>query len=615
MIRKLYRRALDTWEHQELAREQSLGDFTTTYRVVPLSLLAVVIGCIATGVAWMLLRLIGFFTNLFYYHRISTQMLSPAENHLGPWAILVPVLGALVIGLMARFGSDRIRGHGIPEAIESILINGSRVEPKLAILKPLSSAISIGSGGPFGAEGPIIMTGGAFGSMIAQFFHLTSVERKTLLVAGAAAGMSATFNAPLAAVLLAVELLLFEWKPRSVIPVALASATAAAARFYILGGGALFPVPPHIAFAGGTALAACLLAGLAAGILSALLTAAVYLAEDSFQHLPIHWMWWPPIGGLVVGLGGLIFPQALGVGYDTIGALLQGDVPRNIILGILLVKSVIWAVSLGSGTSGGVLAPLLMMGGALGGLEAGWFQHIGITGLGVGFWPLVSLGAILGGTMRSPFTGILFAIELTHDLNMLLPLVIAAFTAHAFTVLTLRRSILTEKVSRRGFHLSREYAVDPLETLLVQDVMRTRLIALSSTNSIDDIRSALKQSHGPQGQQLYPVLDANGSLLGCVTRGELSRAAESGKFRSVTEITKPPEAPAHPDESLRAIVYRMAGSGSTRFLVTDREVKSKLLGLVSLEDLLRARTRALHEERTRERVLRIRIPFAEQSLK
>ena len=254
---------------------------------------------------------------------------------------------------MARFGSDRIRGHGIPEAIESILMNGSRVQPRLAVLKPLSSAISIGSGGPFGAEGPIIMTGGAFGSMIAQFFHLTSIERRTLLVAGAAAGMSATFASPVASVLLAVELLLFEWKPRSVIPVALASAAAAATRWGLLGPGPLFPVPAHAAFIGVKGLLGCLLAGLLAGALSALLTAAVYLAEDAFAHLPFHWMWWPAIGGLWVGLGGLVFPRALGVGYDTIRDLLQGDTGIAILLGVLIVKPLIWATALGSGTSGG----------------------------------------------------------------------------------------------------------------------------------------------------------------------------------------------------------------------------------------------------------------------
>src|SRR3954471_612594 len=347
-----------------------LGDFTTGPRVITISAMAVAIGFICAYVAWLLLKLIALFTNLFFFQRVSTAMVSPASHSLGWWVVVVPVIGALIIGVMARYGSERIRGHGIPEAIEAILINGSRVEAKVALLKPISSAISIGSGGPFGAEGPIIMTGGAIGSLIAQFFHLTSVERKTLLVAGAAAGMSATFAAPVASVLLAVELLLFEWKPRSMIPVALAAATAAAMRRYILGIGPLFPVPPHPIFIGPQGLAACVAAGLLAGGLSALLTPAVYAAEDSFQPLPIHWMWWPAIGGLVIGLGGLVFPQALGVGYDTIEALLQGTVASQVILGILFVKSVIWAVSLGSGTSGGVLAPLLMMGGALGGLEA-----------------------------------------------------------------------------------------------------------------------------------------------------------------------------------------------------------------------------------------------------
>jgi CIC family chloride channel protein len=322
-----------------------LGDFTATTRMLPISALAMVIGVLAAFVALALLRLIGLFTNLFYFGRWNTALVSPSGNHLGIFSVLVPIGGALIIGLMARYGSERIRGHGIPEAIEAILINGSRVEPKVAFLKPISSAISIGSGGPFGAEGPIIMTGGAFGSMIAQLFHLTAAERKTLLVAGAAAGMSATFAAPVASVLLAVELLLFEWKPRSLIPVALASAMAAVLRRYLLGFGPLFPVPEHPLFIGPKGLLGCVVVGLLAGVLSALLTLSVYAAEDAFQHLPIHWMWWPAIGGLVIGIGGLVFPQALGVGYDTTGALLQGDVPRKLIVGTLLVKSLIWAIS------------------------------------------------------------------------------------------------------------------------------------------------------------------------------------------------------------------------------------------------------------------------------
>src|SRR6202165_859623 len=269
------------------------------------------IGALCSFVALALLRLIGLFTNLFYFGRWNTAMVSPAGNHLGVYGVLVPIAGALIIGVKARYGSERIRGPGIPEASESILLNGSRVELKVALLKPISSAISIGSGGPFGAEGPIIMTGGAFGSMIAQLFHLTSAERKTLLVAGAAAGMSATFAAPISAVLLAVELLLFEWKPRSLIPVALASAVAGAARRYIIGLGPLFPTAAHPVFIGPQGLLGCVAAGILAGALFALLTLAVYGAEDAFQRLKIHWMWWPAIGGLVVGLGGYIFPQAL----------------------------------------------------------------------------------------------------------------------------------------------------------------------------------------------------------------------------------------------------------------------------------------------------------------
>ncbi len=381
-----------------------LGDFTTTPRVLMVGMMAIAIGLVSALLAKGLLALIALATNLFFFGRFSSANVSPADAHLGAFVLVVPALGGLIIGLMARYGSERIRGHGIPEAIEAILMNGSRVEPKVALLKPLSSAISIGSGGPFGAEGPIIMTGGAFGSVIAQCFHLTSAERKTLLVAGAAAGMSATFATPVAAVLLAVELLLFEWKPRSFVPVALASATAAAARVSLLGQGPLFPVPPHPSFIGMAGLAGCVLAGVLAGALSSVLTAGVYAAEDAFARLPIHWMWWPTLGGLVIGAGGLLFPEALGVGYDAIGALLQGEVTGRTILGILVVKAVIWSVSLGSGTSGGVLAPLLMMGGALGGVEA-WV----LPDLGVGFWPLTSMGAILGGTMRSPLTGIVFS--------------------------------------------------------------------------------------------------------------------------------------------------------------------------------------------------------------
>jgi chloride channel protein, CIC family len=584
----------------ERPRSEELGDFTTTWRVLPISLLAMAIGVLCAYVALVLLRLIGLFTNLFYFGRWSTAMVSPAGNHLGFFSVLVPVGGALIIGLMARYGSERIRGHGIPEAIEAILMNGSRVQPKVAILKPLSSAISIGSGGPFGAEGPIIMTGGAFGSMIAQLFHLTGAERKTLLVAGAAGGMSATFASPVAAVLLAVELLLFEWKPRSLIPVALASAVAAVVRRYILGFGPLFPVAEHPLFIGPKALLGCAVVGLLAGALSALLTISVYAAEDAFQRLKIHWMWWPAIGGLAIGLGGLIFPQALGVGYDTIGQLLEGGVTTKVILGVLLVKWFIWAVSLGSGTSGGVLAPLLMMGGALGGLEAMFLPNEG-----AGFWPLISMGAILGGTMRSPFTSIVFAFELTHDANVFLPLLVGSVIAHGFTVLTLKRSILTEKVARRGYHLSREYAVDPLELLYVREVMEQTIAALPERAVLRDVVNS-PQWRQCEAQQLLPIVGKGDRLEGVLTVADVQilMAHEESPAASNTlgELMQTNVLKVYPDETLRLLVYQMAESGITRMPVVERGT-GKLLGIVTLDHLLKARTRHLEEERRRERIL------------
>jgi CIC family chloride channel protein len=584
-------------------RHEELGDFTTTSRTLPISALAMGIGTLGAFVALALLRLIGLFTNLFYFGRWSTAMVSPVGNHLGYYSILVPIAGALIIGVMARYGSERIRGHGIPEAIEAILINGSRVEPKVALLKPISSAISIGSGGPFGAEGPIIMTGGAIGSMIAQLFHLTSAERKTLLVAGAAAGMSATFASPVAAVLLAVELLLFEWKPRSLIPVALASAVAAVVRRYILGFGPLFPVPAHPLFIGPKGLLGCALVGLLAGVLSALLTLSVYAAEDAFQKLPIHWMWWPMIGGLAIGLGGLVFPQALGVGNDTIGALLQGSVTTKVILGVLLVKWFIWAVSLGSSTSGGVLAPLLMMGGALGGLEAMFLPNEG-----AGFWPLISMGAILGGTMRSPFTSIVFAFELTHDANVFLPLLVGSVIAHAFTVLTLKRSILTEKVARRGFHLSREYAVDPLEILFVREVMRTNIVVLPAAGALREFQHSLRADRG-QSQRLLPVVNGEGRFVGVLTRSDIhdriEQEGEAALRRTLGELVRHETVEASPNEPLPMVVYRMAEKGITRMPVVEPS-SGRLLGLVSLKDLLKARTRHLEEEVHREQVISLR---------
>jgi len=354
-------------------------------------------------------------------------------------------------------------------------------------------------------------------------------------------------------------------------------------------------------------LAGCVVAGILAGGLSALLTLAVYAAEDSFQRLPIHWMWWPAIGGLVIGLGGLVFPQALGVGYDTIGSLLQGNVTGHVIIGVLVVKSLIWSISLGSGTSGGVLAPLLMMGGALGGLEAMVFPFEG-----AGFWPLVSMGAILGGTMRSPFTGVVFALELTHDVNAMLPLLVAVTIAHGFTVLLLRRSILTEKVARRGYHLSREYAVDPLEILFAREVMRADVVALPANASRETLVQALRVDPAKGPQRLYPVVDDAGVLLGVVIRVDLQRALDANGANAddlLHSILRTNPVVACPDEPLRSVVHRMAESGLTRFPVVERGPVRRVAGMIALDDLLKARALNLEAERRRERVLRVGFAF------
>ena len=586
-----------------------LRDFTATPRMLVLAGLAVVIGAAGAVLAWALLRLIYLCTNLFFYGDFSFANTSPADNNLGIYVILIPALGGLILGAMAKWGSERIRGHGIPEAIEAIMINGSRIGPRVAILKPISSAISIGSGGPFGAEGPIIMTGGAFGSLIAQFFRLTSSERKTLMIAGAAAGMSAVFATPIAALSLAVELLLFEFKPRSLFPVAVASIVAAVLRRPMLGDGPIFLVSDalHIDF-GFEALFYCVIAGLIGGALSLIITKMVYLAEDSFALLPIHWAWWPAIGGLAIGIGGYIFPEALGVGYDIIGDLLTGDAPMRIIIGVLLVKSVIWAIPLGAGTSGGVLAPMLMMGAAVGALEGRIFPDYG-----PGFWAIIGMTAILGGTMRVPFTAILFTIELTHmqNLDLLLPLLVVAVIAYGTTVLGMSRSILTEKISRRGYHLTREYSVDPLEILSVQEVMRSQIVALPENLSADALERIATGKEQPRGQHLYPVLDADGQLVSVVTRRELRARLQDPAFLHaefpLQLLNRDTPVVAYPAEPLRLVAARMAETGLTSFPVVMRDEPGKVVGMIGLPELFRARERQISDERLRERWIRIKL--------
>jgi len=579
-------------------RSAKLGDFTIDRGALRLIAMAPVVGTAGTAAAWVLLQLIALVTNFAYFGRFSTAAVDLGHSPLGMTAALVPPAGCLIIGLMARYGSEKIRGHGIPEAIEAILIGSSRIQPKVAVLKPLSSAISIGTGGPFGAEGPIIMTGGALGSLFAQLFHLTSAERKTLLVAGAAAGMTAIFGTPVAAVLLAVELLLFEWKPRSLIPVATAAIVAAALRPLLFDAGPLFAFGGTVDLSG-PALAAVIGVGIAAGLGSGLLTALVYGFEDLFERLPIHWMWWPVLGGVVIGLGGLVEPAALGVGYDSIRALLAGHLPPADVLRLLVVKAVIWSVALGSGTSGGVLAPLLIMGGAMGALEGTVLPG------GSGVWALLGMAAMMGGTMRSPLTSAIFAVELTGNLGMLPALLTACVAAYAVTVLLLKRSILTEKIARRGHHILREYIVDPFELTRVGDVMVARVDTLPAVMPVEDAVAFFTDEAGGPRHKSYPVVDAAGRPVGMVARADVLRWTMSGWPRGTTlgdAVSGLPLVTGHPDELVGRLADRMTEADAGRVPVIRRE-DGVLVGIVARKDLLRVRARLRTEEMERARLL------------
>ena len=574
-------------------------DFASASRLPGIAAIAAVVGAVSALAAWLLLHLIRFFTNVFFFQTLSDRATSPAANTLGLAVILVPALGGLIIGLMARYGSDKIRGHGIPEAIEAILFNKSRMSVKVAVLKPVSSGIAIGSGGPFGAEGPIIMTGGALGSLAGQFFHITGAERKTLLVAGAVAGMTAVFGTPIAAVMLAVELLLFELRPRSLLPTAIACCVAAAVRPLLLPAGPLFPLQTMVPDL--STLASCLVAGVAAGALSWMVSTSLYKVEDLFGRLPLHWMWWPALGGLVVGVGGWLQPRALGVGYDVIGDLLLGRMAVEAVLALLVCKVVMWVFALGSGTSGGVLAPLLMMGAGLGAVLGPW-----LPGGQPALWPLVLMAATLGGMMRAPVMSVMFALELTQDINALLPLLIASSVAYGFTVLAMPRSILTEKISRRGHHIYREYGIDPLERHMVSEVM-TRDVATVDGESA--IASALERHFGAtQRHRAYPVL-IGASFIGMIDRDALvAGAAKPGAERVADLFGANAPAMALPGENCRTIATRLAVHGLERLPVVSDAHSRRLVGVVSRSDLVKPSLVHVDEEQRQERFFTL--PFA-----
>ncbi len=565
----------------------SRGDFSTDLRLLGIAGAAALIGLLSTGAAYVLLRLIRLFTNIFFFHSFSTVMHSPADNTLGVWVISIPIIGGLIIGLMARFGSEKIRGHGIPEAIEAILFGKSRMSPKVALLKPLSSGIAIGSGGPFGAEGPIIMTGGALGSLLGQHLRITGGERKALLVAGAVAGMTAVFGTPIAAIMLAVELLLFELRPRSLLPVAVACVVASFSRVYVFDAGPLFPLQTLSVTPIG--LFSCLLAGLISGGLSWTLSASLYKVEDLFGKLPVHWMWWPAIGAIVVGIGGYLQPRALGVGYDVIGDLLQNHLAISVVVALLACKAVMWVIALGSGTSGGVLAPLLMLGAGFGAILGPY-----LPGGEPKLWSLVFMAATLGGMMRAPIMAIMFAFEVTHDINALLPLLTACATAYGFTVMTMPRSILTEKIARRGYHIYREYGIDPLERHTVEEVMTQKVEAINATISTADALSTYFGAH--QKHRAFPVV-RDGIFLGMLDRETLLKEQPASDAKPVGDlfgVNIPVMAFA--DETCRTVATRLAVHRLERLPVVKNVQSRELLGIVARSDLIKPSLTLFDEE-------------------
>lgn len=575
-----------------------LADHTVTKRVIILALMSTLIGTGGAIGAIVLLRLIALMTNLFWYQQFSFAEQSMPGDAGTLHTLAAPVLGSLIIGMMARFGSEKIRGHGIPEAIEAILYSESRMSPKVALLKPLSSAVSIGSGGPFGAEGPIIMTGGAIGSLFAQLFHLSAAERKTLLVAGAAAGMTAIFNAPIAAVLLALEVLLFEWKPRSLIPVVTATVVAWCWRNALLGATAIFPFSLTTPLQPGHIIAAVAL-GVVTGVMAVMLSKSLYRIEELFHQLPVHWMWWPALGSLIVGAGALIEPRVLGAGYASIQSLLDGSLAFRVICSLLLVKSLVWLVSLGSGTSGGVVAPLLIIGGATGAILAHWLPGYG------GMLVMAGMAGTLSGAMRAPLTGTLFAVEVTGHFDLLPMALGAAVASYAVSVLLMPRSIFTERLARRGHHIVQEYATDTLETTKAQQIMSAAPATLPASMLLSDVADVMMDL---TAHHHYPVVDAQGVFLAVVSRKDVIHWQLQARATDITLqqlIGDERGLSAHPDTLCSEIADYIFSEEASMVVVTNAE-SGKVAGVITRHDIFRVRYLAHRAESVKTRHLLLR---------
>lgn len=572
------------------------------FRMVAVSLLAAGIGLAAGVVAYFLYNLIGFFTNVTFFHRLSFSFVSARLNHLGPWVIVMPVIGGIIVGIMAKYGSPKIKGHGIPEAMEAVLVSRSRIEPKVAILKPLSAAIAIGTGGPFGAEGPIIQTGGAVGSLVGQIFHTTAAERKVLLACGAGAGMSATFNTPIAGVILAIELLLFEFKSRSFIPLVIASTLATTVHNALLGPGPMFAVG-KVDFSVPEALPLYLALGVVCGFAAVGFSKALYWIEDQFDKLPIDEIWWPAIGAAALGVIGFFVPRVLGVGYDTIGDILTSSLALKTLLLVMFFKALALVISLGSGTSGGLLAPMFMSSAAMGAVFAIGANHLFGTHLTPGAFGLVAMGAVFGAASRATFTFIIFAFEITRDYNAVLPLMLVSVIADAIAMMLMPTSIMTEKLARRGLRILQDYEPDPLNQVTAAETMVKDVVTVPASMRVSELSDAVAANHPVLAQQqAWPIVDDKKELAGIVTRGDILRALERDPAGSSTVLDAGTRnvIVSYPDESLYDAATKMLRNHVGRLPVVSRTNPARLIGYLGRSQIMAARLRRLEEEYVRE---------------
>ena len=585
-----------------------VGDVTigepAQFRMVLVSFLAAGIGLLAGLIAFLLYKLIGLFTNIAFYHRFSTDFISARHTQLGLWVILIPVVGGIIVGFMAKYGTPKIKGHGIPEAMEAVLVNRSRIQPRVAILKPISAAIAIGTGGPFGAEGPIIQTGGAVGSLVGQLFHTTASERKVLLACGAAAGMSATFNTPIAGVILAIELLLFEFKARSFITLVIASTLATAVHIQMLGAGPMFKVTamdfgiPH-------ALPFYLVLGVVCGFAAVGFSKLLYWTEDQFEKLPVDELWWPAIGALGLGIIGYFVPRVLGVGYDTIGDILNANLAWKLLLVVMIAKAVALVISLGSETSGGLLAPMFMSSAALGGVFAlGMDRIFPSANLSPGAFALVAMGAVFGAASRATFAFIIFAFEITRDYNSVLPLMLVCVIADGVAMLLMpKASIMTEKLARRGLHIHQDYEADVMHQMMVSETMDQDVPRLAPDMTVGELadRIARRDPAVCKHQGMF-ILDPEGKLVGVITRGDVLRALDkdpSGAM-SVVDAGTRDVIVTYPNESLHEASAKMLRNDIGRLPVVESGNSGRVVGYLGRPGIMAARLRRLDEEHVRE---------------